>query len=107
MVADELQNSGFADMVGPGGAVLTGGGSLMRGTAQAAEQILGLTVRPGLPHPDHVTADERWLDPVYATAMGLLSYSTSARWGSGLTRVTPRKKPVWMRKLSSIFEDLF
>lgn len=107
LVADDLQNSGYADMIGPGGVVLTGGGSLMRGTAKAAEQILGLSVRHGVAHPDAVSAEEKWLDPVYATALGLLSFSASSRWGLGVTRITQRKKPVWLRRIGSVFEDLF
>lgn len=103
MVAEDLQGSGYADLVGPGGVILTGGGSLMKGTAKAAEQILGLTVRHGLPHPEQVAADEKWLDPMYATALGLLTFSGQ----TGVTRITQRKKPVWMRKLSAVFEDIF
>jgi cell division protein FtsA len=103
MVAEDLQGSGYSDLVGPGGVILTGGGSLMRGTAKAAEQIMGLTVRHGVPHPDHVLADEKWLDPMYATALGLLTFSG----GTGVTRITQRKRPVWLRKLSSVFEDIF
>lgn len=107
MVEEDVQNSGYADMIGPGGVVLTGGGSLMRGTAQAAEQILGLTVRLGMPHPEAVASEEKWLAPVYATALGLLTFSATNRWGTGISRITARKKPVWLRRFSSLLEDLF
>jgi cell division protein FtsA len=107
VVAEDLQNSSYADVIAPGGAILTGGGSMMRGTIEAASQILGVPVRRGVPHPDHIQADEQWLSPVYSTALGLLQYSTSPRWGGVNTRAVARKRPVWMRKITTMLEDLF
>ena len=107
VVADDLQNSSYADVVAPGGAILTGGGSMMRGTLEAATQILGIPVRRGVPHPDLIQADEQWLSPVYSTALGLLQYSASPRWGGVNARVVARKRPVWMRKITTMLEDLF
>ena len=106
IVADDLQGSSYTDLVSPGGLVLTGGGSLMKGVAAAAEEVLGLQTRVGMAHPEQVGGDEKWFSPVYATAMGLLTFANGSRWGTGVTRLTPRKKPAWMRKMSSIFEDL-
>lgn len=109
VIAEELQNSNYADLVVPGGAVLTGGGALMRGTLAAAEQILGMPVRLGMAHPDLFSADEPWLNPTYATALGLLHFSRQLRWGtgSGINRFTSRKRPVWLRRITAVFEDLF
>jgi len=105
-VAEDLQTSSYTDLVSPGGVILTGGGSLMRGVAAAAEEILGLQARVGIAHPEQVAGDEKWFSPIYATAMGLLTFANSSRWGTGVTRVTARKKPAWMRRLGSVFEDL-
>lgn len=107
VIAEELRGSSYADLVTSGGAILTGGGSLMRGTAEAAQQILEMPVRIGMAHPDHIISEDRWLTPAYATALGLLGYSASAHWGGGTSRVIGRKKPVWMRRALSVFEDLF
>lgn len=107
IVSEDLQNSSYADVIAPGGAVLTGGGSLMRGAVEAAHQILGVPVRLGVAHPDHVQADERWLSPAYSTALGLLQYSTSPRWGGVNARAVERKRPVWMRKVTAMLEELF
>jgi cell division protein FtsA len=107
VVADDLQNSSYADVIAPGGAILTGGGSMMRGTLEAASQILGVPVRRGVPHPDVVVADEQWLSPIYATALGLLQYSTAPRWGGVNARAVSRKRPVWMRKITTMLEELF
>jgi cell division protein FtsA len=107
VIADDLQNSSYMDVIAPGGAILTGGGSMMRGTIEAAAQILGVPVRRGVPHPDHIQADEQWLSPIYSTALGLLQYSTSPRWGGVNARVVSRKRPVWMRKITTMLEELF
>ncbi|MBI4374992.1 MAG: cell division protein FtsA [Elusimicrobia bacterium] len=109
LIAEELQNSSYADVVVPGGVILTGGGSLMRGTKEAAEQILGMPVRVGMPHPDLFVGDEQWLTPSFSTALGLLHFSRQFRWGggAGASRFVTRKKPMWLRRLSSVFEELF
>ena len=107
IIAEDLQNSSYADVVAPGGAILTGGGSMMRGTVDAASQILGIAVRRGVPHPDLIQADEEWLLPVYSTALGLLQYSTAPRWGGVNARVVARKRPMWMRKAATFLEELF
>jgi cell division protein FtsA len=106
IVEDDLKASPYEDLVSPGGLILTGGGSLMRGVTTAAEEILGLQTRIGMAHPEQVAGDEKWFSPVYATALGLMTFAHSSRWGTGVTRVTSRKKPAWMRKVTSIFEDL-
>lgn len=107
IVHDDLQSSTYADLVVPGGAVLTGGGSLMRGTAQAAEQILGMPVRMAVPHPELFACAEEWLNPTYSTALGLLHFSRTNRWGSVTSRAVGRKKPMFMRKLESLLAELF
>lgn len=107
IVAEDLQNSSYADVVAPGGAILTGGGSMMRGTVEAASQVLGIPVRRGVPHPDLIQAEEQWLSPVYSTALGLLQYSMAPRWGGVNSRVVSRKRPLWMRKFATAIEELF
>ena len=44
---------------------------------------------------------------VRATALGLLQYSTSPRWGGVNVRAVSRKRPVWMRKITTMLEELF
>ncbi|MDE2491317.1 MAG: cell division protein FtsA [Elusimicrobia bacterium] len=107
IVAEDLQNSSYADVVAPGGAILTGGGAMMRGTVQAAQQILGIPVRLGAPHPDRVLADEKWQSPVYSTALGLLLYARSPAWRGGSERVVRRQRPLWMRRIATMLEEIF
>ena len=107
VIAEDLQNSSWSDVVAPGGAILTGGGSLLRGTTEAAQQILGIPVRVGNAHPELVHAEEKWLSPVYSTALGLLAYGQSPRWTGADSRAVKHKRSPWMRKISAVLEELF
>ena len=102
-IGDELQNCGYADVVVPGGAILTGEGALLHGIPEAAEQILGMPVRLGLPRNDLHGPQEILTDPSYAAVLGLFRFGGMLEWGLPMQR----KKSVWKRKISSIFEDLF
>lgn len=105
-IGESLQ--GYEDVIAPGGAILTGGGSRLRGTVEAAQCILDkLPVRVGVPHPDQVRSDEVWMSPSYATALGLLLYARSPQSHGGAERAVRRQKPAWMRKISSVFEEIF
>jgi len=72
-ISDEVQNSPYADVIVPGGIILTGGGSSLEGVTTACEKILEISTRPGLPQgitgPNNIVSD-----PAYATAIGLLKY---------------------------------
>src|SRR5579864_2364989 len=83
MVAEKLQDSGYSDRVVPGGVVLTGGGSLLKGIEQAAERILQLSARVGLPQ-GIIGKSDIVGHPSFATAIGLLAYPSRAEgnWNS-------------------------
>jgi cell division protein FtsA len=70
---DSLNEAGMRDQL-PGGAVLTGGGSLLNGTNELAEKILGMRVRTVIPRRIKGNA-EPVRKPQYATAVGLLYFS--------------------------------
>ncbi|MDO8587962.1 MAG: cell division protein FtsA [Armatimonadota bacterium] len=73
MVKHEIGKSGFEDML-PAGVVLSGGGSLMPGTIELAEKVLGMPVRMGSPNNFGGLVDTV-SSPVYATAVGLIRYA--------------------------------
>lgn len=77
MVREEVIKSGYIDML-PAGAVLTGGGALMRGTIQLAEKILGMPTRIGLPQGVGGLNDTVQ-SPVYTTGVGLVIYAARVR----------------------------
>jgi cell division protein FtsA len=73
LVHREMRKAGVSDLL-TDGVVITGGGSLLSGTAELAEQIFGIPVRTGqiggLEHiPDELNSNR------YATALGLLAYA--------------------------------
>jgi cell division protein FtsA len=69
------------------GVVLTGGGSLLKGTELLAESVFGLPVRTGVPYG--VVGNREILEsPIYSTAVGLLLYGQQRR---GLTSHFPVK----------------
>jgi cell division protein FtsA len=101
---DEIRQAGYERSL-HAGLVLTGGGALLDGLAEIAEQIFDLPIRRGVPTgvgglADHVSS------PAFATAVGLVLYAhhhqpaDAARAGSGpLGRVAGR--------LRSLFKEFF
>jgi cell division protein FtsA len=84
---DEIRRAGYEKSLNSG-IVLTGGGAMLEGMAEIAEQIFDLPVRRGCPAgvgglADHVN------NPAFATAVGLAMYGNShaqpdpGRAGSG------------------------
>ena len=70
---DSLDEAGVRDLL-LGGAVLTGGGSLLEGMDELAEKILGMRTRIAIPR--RVRGDsEPVRKPQYSTAVGLLYFS--------------------------------
>jgi cell division protein FtsA len=105
VVSDEVQNSNYADLAVPGGTILSGGGAMLQGMTKACEQVLGMPARPGLVHPDSVSASEALMEPAYATALALVCYSPDGRHESaGRARGA---EPRWMRRVKGIFKELF
>ena len=60
------------------GVVLTGGGSLLDGSVELAEQIFGLPVRRGVPLGITSLFDSL-KDPSYATGVGLVQFASRTR----------------------------
>jgi cell division protein FtsA len=70
---DEIRRAGFEKSLNSG-IVLTGGGAMLEGMAEIAEQIFDLPIRRGTPGgvgglADHVNS------PAFATAVGLVMYA--------------------------------
>ncbi len=72
-VRDSLENANVHNML-PGGAILTGGGSLLDGMTDLAEDILGMRARAAAPR--RVRGEVKPVQkPQYATSTGLLYFS--------------------------------
>ncbi len=71
LAAIELKNSQIYNEL-PAGVIITGGGSLVKGTKELAEQILGLEVNLGLPRGLSSGLAKEVESPIYATGVGLI-----------------------------------
>jgi cell division protein FtsA len=97
---DEISKAGYEKSLNSG-LVLTGGGAVLEGMSEIAEQIFDLPIRRGSPAgvgglADHVA------NPAYATAVGLVLYAERHRspegvraGGGALTRMVGRLRMVF------------
>ena len=105
LVQNEIEVSGLSERIVAGGVILTGGGSMMPGMVQAAEKILELPARQGLPQnitglPDIVS------HPSYATAVGLLTTKAVGDW-TGTGRRYRRGGGSFVQHVKNFLGDLF
>jgi cell division protein FtsA len=77
LVHDEIRRAGYEKTLNSG-LVLTGGGAIMEGVPEMAEQIFDLPVRRGTPQNLSGLVDVV-SSPVFATAVGLVSYGYQRR----------------------------
>lgn len=78
----KMQKSDLLDLMAAG-AVITGGGALLEGTADMAEKIWEMPVRVGMPKQlGGLTDSVR--SPIYSTAVGLCLYGTQYHESGGL-----------------------
>ncbi|MBI4530389.1 MAG: cell division protein FtsA [Candidatus Latescibacteria bacterium] len=73
----EIRKTDYADLLGAG-IVLTGGGSVLTGTIELAEQIFDMPVRHGIPEGITGLVNEV-SSPIYATGVGLVQFGTENR----------------------------
>jgi cell division protein FtsA len=104
MALREFEKSGMYDSIGAG-MVLTGGASLLPGTIDLAERILGLPVKIGIPNVSGGLV-ETVKSPIYATAVGLIQYAIK-RVGDDKGGTTDGIIKRWSKFLRNLFEDLF
>jgi cell division protein FtsA len=87
MILAEIKRAGF-DRSLNSGVVLTGGGALLEGMPEIAEQILDMPVRRGTPTGIGGLVDVV-ASPVYSTAVGLMLCGHRDRQGRGLGMPRP------------------
>lgn len=73
IVGIEIKRSGYGRHLSAG-VVLTGGGSLIPGTAELASEVLGVEARVGRPLGLSGGLVEEVADPMYSTGVGLVLY---------------------------------
>lgn len=71
LIDHEIKNAGFKNKI-KAGIVLTGGGSLLRGTTELAEEVFGLPARVGVPLENATGGLIEIEKPEFATVAGLI-----------------------------------
>ncbi|OGU74740.1 MAG: cell division protein FtsA, partial [Ignavibacteria bacterium RIFCSPLOWO2_12_FULL_56_21] len=71
--AMEIKRSGYSRHLSAG-VVLTGGGSLIKGTAELAKEVLGMPVKIGIPAGFGSGLVREIENPIYATGVGLVMH---------------------------------
>ncbi|HNW43074.1 MAG TPA: cell division protein FtsA [Elusimicrobiales bacterium] len=99
-----VQSSNYAEL--PGGAILTGGGALLKGMPEAAEELLDLSqARLGIAAQEILQCPEEYLTQPYLGAVALVCYPHLKTWNTdvpGTTRAGSVEKKFWRW-----FKDLF
>ena len=85
LVHREIRRTDYADLLAAG-VVITGGGSMLEGTAELAEEVFGMPVSVGMPNGVTGLSDDATA-PVYATGVGLVKFGLRQREFGGTMRV--------------------
>ncbi len=108
MILTEIRRAGF-DRSLNSGVVLTGGGAILEGMPEIAEQVFDMPVRRGTPAGIGGLVDVV-ASPVYSTAVGLVQHGMRSRLGRGLVAQRPAATGTFGRvtgRLMGWFSDLF
>ena len=107
LVDNELRNSGYKSKI-KSGIVLTGGGSLLHGCTDLAEEVFGLPARIGFPQKAGLKLTFEVESPEFATVIGLLqglpenrvleNEDKKSEWG----KITAK----YFKKVKQFFDDL-
>lgn len=102
LVLKEIRKSDHAELV-TSGIVLTGGGALLEGAQELAEQVFDLPVRVG--SPDGVIGIEDVVsNPMHATGVGLILYGLSHPQGRRNEKNRGKFRKVY-RKIKNLFGE--
>ncbi len=106
IAALEIKRSGYSKHLS-GGVVLTGGGALIKGTADLAREVLGMPVKIGIPSGFSGGLLREVENPAYSTAVGLV-YHGLKHQGMPAEGSAPRQKGVgsFATKIKEWFDQL-
>jgi cell division protein FtsA len=84
IAAMEIKRSGYSKHLSAG-VVLTGGGSLIKGTAELAREVLGMPAKIGIPTGFNAGLVKEIENPIYATGVGLVIHGLKHQDRASLT----------------------
>ena len=99
----EIKRSGYSRHLSAG-VVLTGGGSLIKGTSELAKEVLGMPVKIGIPTGFAAGFVREIENPIYATGVGLVIHEIKHRDRSTITASMSNGKG--KGSLKNIFERM-
>ena len=99
IIKDQIARSGLRDQM-VSGAVFTGGGSMLHGMLQLAEEILEMPVRQGLPRNIKGLSEEL-VHPVYSTAVGLAMFAIQEGGERGVSAGKANTPPRFVNRFLS------
>ena len=103
MARERVEKKGLLPQIG-GGIVLTGGGSMLPGTVELAQEIFRIGARLGEPG-NYGGLVDRYQSPEYSTAVGLVRFA--AREGGAPRRPLPDKGGGVLEGLKSWMKNFF
>jgi cell division protein FtsA len=103
MVDQELIKSGKKDFLAAG-VVLVGGACMMDGSIEAAEKVLNIPVRIGVPK-DVSGLKDIIATPQYAQGVGLLKYGSRMNQYRAKNNKYSKNKPSFLSKIQRMFDD--
>ncbi len=103
LVLREMKKTNYSDLLGTG-VVLTGGGSLMEGMVELAEQIFDMPAKKGIPQ-GFTGLVEVASTPIHSTGVGLILYGLEQLKDEKSKRGSKQKG--WFYRMKNLFSQYF
>jgi cell division protein FtsA len=111
LIDNELRSAGFKNKV-KAGIVLTGGGSLLKGCTELAEEVFGLPARIGVPQELGEGLSDEIESPEFATVAGLIKGIPGSKSSEYQVMIRPKKLKgrnkisLLVKKVQQFFDEL-
>ncbi len=111
LIDNEIRSTGFKNKI-KAGIVLTGGGSLLRGCPELAEEVFGLPTRMGVPQELGEGLSNEIESPEFATVAGLIRGVPGGKSSEYQMLIKPKKDKtknkisVFVKRVQQFFDEL-
>ncbi len=111
LIDNEIRSTGFKNKI-KAGIVLTGGGSLLRGCTELAEEVFGLPTRMGVPQELGEGLSNEIESPEFATVAGLIRGIPGGKSSEYQLLIKPKKDKtkhkisVFVKRVQQFFDEL-
>ncbi|MGE5805552.1 MAG: cell division FtsA domain-containing protein, partial [Ignavibacteria bacterium] len=111
LIDNELRSAGFKNKI-KAGIVLTGGGSLLKGCTELAEEVFGLPARIGVPQELGQGLSNEIESPEFATVAGLIKGVPGSKSSEYQIMIRPKKLKgrnkisLIVKKVQQFFDEL-